>query len=149
VGLAAAWLAAAGYPVAWAPTVVVCLAVAQWLALPTPQSHRVRSAAVGGAIVAGWLALHALLGIWIEAPTVPAPMAAVVVGTMLWFVALYVVQSAIAAWPRGALARSLYPWFYAGLYLDELMTRATFRIWPIRTDVVVAGRRSSAMGGTT
>jgi NAD(P)H-quinone oxidoreductase subunit 5 len=42
------------------------------------------------------------------------------------------VQAAVRVWPRGALARGLYPWLFAGLYLDELFTRLTFRLWPAR-----------------
>ncbi len=48
------------------------------------------------------------------------------------FLALFVVQSVIAAKPGGRLARTLYPWFYAGFYLDELFTRFSFRLWPVR-----------------
>ena len=33
---------------------------------------------------------------------------------------------------HGAVASRLYPWFYAGLYLDEWFTRMTFRIWPAK-----------------
>ncbi len=33
---------------------------------------------------------------------------------------------------EGRLARALYPWLFAGLYLDERFTRFTFRVWPPR-----------------
>lgn len=46
------------------------------------------------------------------------------------FVLLFVLQTVVLLRPLGRLATSLYPWFYAGLYLDELFTRATFRLWP-------------------
>lgn len=46
------------------------------------------------------------------------------------FVLLFVLQAVVLSRPLGRLATSLYPWFYAGLYLDELFTRATFRLWP-------------------
>ena len=48
------------------------------------------------------------------------------------FALLFVVQGAVRARPQGALARGLYPWLFAGLYLDELFTRLTFRLWPAR-----------------
>jgi NAD(P)H-quinone oxidoreductase subunit 5 len=48
------------------------------------------------------------------------------------FVLLFVVQGTVRAHPQGALARNLYPWLFAGLYLDELFTRLTFRVWPAR-----------------
>jgi NAD(P)H-quinone oxidoreductase subunit 5 len=46
------------------------------------------------------------------------------------FVLLYGIQMIVRLKPMGALASALYPWLYAGLYLDELFTRATFRLWP-------------------
>ena len=46
------------------------------------------------------------------------------------FVLLYGIQIIVRLNPMGALASALYPWLYAGLYLDELFTRATFRVWP-------------------
>ncbi len=48
------------------------------------------------------------------------------------FLALFALQSVIAAQPGSRLARALYPWFYAGFYLDELFTRFSFRLWPVR-----------------
>lgn len=50
------------------------------------------------------------------------------------FTALYLLQSLILARPNHPLCRRLYPYFYAGLFLDDLFTRMTFRIWPVRTD---------------
>lgn len=52
--------------------------------------------------------------------------------TALCGVALFLIQSQIVARPDGPLARSLYPWCYAGFYLDERFTRLTFRLWPLR-----------------
>ncbi len=49
---------------------------------------------------------------------------------LIGFVLLYAIQTIIRAYPLGRLATMLYPWFYAGLYLDEIFTRATFRLWP-------------------
>jgi NAD(P)H-quinone oxidoreductase subunit 5 len=48
------------------------------------------------------------------------------------FTLLFVMQCLIRARPHGAVASRLYPWFYAGLYLDEWFTRMTFRIWPAK-----------------
>ncbi len=49
---------------------------------------------------------------------------------VICFVLLYGIQMIVRLNPTGALASALYPWLYAGLYLDELFTRATFRLWP-------------------
>jgi NAD(P)H-quinone oxidoreductase subunit 5 len=46
------------------------------------------------------------------------------------FVLLYGIQTIVRVNPLGQFATALYPWFYAGLYLDEVFTRATFRLWP-------------------
>ena len=48
------------------------------------------------------------------------------------FLALFAVQAMLARSPDGRLAKTLYPWLFAGLYLDELFTRLTFRVWPPR-----------------
>ena len=54
------------------------------------------------------------------------------VWVMACFALLFVMQCLILARPHGAVASRLYPWFYAGLYLDEWFTRMTFRIWPAK-----------------
>lgn len=63
-----------------------------------------------------------------SAPVVPALW--LVAGAGL--VALFVVKSVLESRPDGRLARALYPWLFAGLYLDELFTRIAFRVWPPR-----------------
>lgn len=59
------------------------------------------------------------------------------------FVLLFVLQAMVLLRPLGRLATSLYPWFYAGLHLDELFTRATFRLWPARHLENVESRRDA------
>ncbi len=54
------------------------------------------------------------------------------VWVMACFTLLFAMQCLILARPHGAVASHLYPWFYAGLYLDEWFTRMTFRIWPAK-----------------
>ena len=51
---------------------------------------------------------------------------------MLCFTLLFAMQCLIRTRPHGAVASSLYPRFYAGLYLDEWFTRMTFRVWPAK-----------------
>jgi len=48
--------------------------------------------------------------------------------TALGFVALFVMQAACVAAPRGRLARRMRPWIYAGLFLDETFTRLAFKV---------------------
>ena len=106
----------------------------------------VRSAGPGlrGALLSGAFALlvtslyvgwHALFGSLVatadEASLLRlAPRLAVV---LVGFAVLFGLQATMAARPDGRLARALHPVLYAGLYVDEIFTRATFRIWPARS----------------
>ena len=49
---------------------------------------------------------------------------------LVCFGLLFGIQTVIRMNPLGGIASTLYPWFYAGLYLDEIFTRVTFRLWP-------------------
>ena len=49
---------------------------------------------------------------------------------ILGFFALFAVKTALHQAPTGRLAQTLHPWLFSGLYLDELFTRLTFRLWP-------------------
>jgi NAD(P)H-quinone oxidoreductase subunit 5 len=61
------------------------------------------------------------------AATSPAwRLVVVAFGLLLWL------ELWLQARPSGRLARALQPHLFAGLYLDELFTRATFRLWPPR-----------------
>jgi NAD(P)H-quinone oxidoreductase subunit 5 len=76
----------------------------------------------------GWhLAFSALLSL--PDSQVAAPLVAWVAAC---FVLLYGVQAWLLAFPGGRLSVALYPWAYAGFYLDERFTRLTFRIWPVQ-----------------
>jgi NAD(P)H-quinone oxidoreductase subunit 5 len=66
------------------------------------------------------------------APPAAEPALALSVWVVGCFAALYVLQVWILAYPRGALSQTLYPWAYAGFYLDERFTRLTFKLWPAR-----------------
>ncbi len=48
------------------------------------------------------------------------------------FSLLFVLHAWIRAYPEGRLSQWLYPHLFAGLYLDELFTRLTFRVWPAK-----------------
>lgn len=56
-----------------------------------------------------------------------SPWAALAV--IVSFSAAFVVHAVIEAWPDGSLARGLLPWVRAGLHLDDLFVRATWRVW--------------------
>ena len=79
----------------------------------------------------------------------PLPWLSVWVGAC--FGALYLLQVWLLAYPRGVVARALYPRAYAGFYLDERFTRLTFRVWPARVAAAPASslRYSSLHAGDT
>ena len=86
-----------------------------------------------GAVVALYFGGHALA----SRVLAPVPLSAPLgherwLVLLLGFVTLFVLDTVLQARPQGRTARILRPWLFAGLYLDELFTRATFRIWPPR-----------------
>jgi len=74
----------------------------------------------------------------------PPAHTAALVFALLCFVMLHAVRTVIGVKPDGRFATSLYPWFYSGLYLDELFTRATFLIWPANQFTPATQRRDAA-----
>ena len=120
----------------WALGGILSLALAPLMAGPVWRAGGWwKLAALGGAfaIALTYFGLHAVFGRWLSADgTGAAPSMALVAWVLGCFGFLFVVQGAVRARPQGALARGLYPWLFAGLYLDELFTRLTFRLWPAR-----------------
>ncbi len=102
-----------------------------------PQALRLGGGAVGlAALYAGW---HALFSGLVPAANLSSTSDAVRIGFVsVAFLLLYGVQATIATRPKGSLARALYPACFAGFYLDEIMTRLTFRLWPPRSMAVAA-----------
>jgi len=80
-------------------------------------------------VVGLFLAWHTLFSSLL--PEHHAPQAGLVVLAALVFIAFYAAQLWIATGPRGAAADRLFGLAFAGFYLDEKMTRLTFRLWPI------------------
>lgn len=104
----------------------------------------------GRSVVVGalYLGLHSAVGALVPLPApATAPLAAIVV-VIIGFGALNVVQLLLECRPQGGLARSLQPSLYAGLYLDELFTRATFRVWPPRREQTRPSHTPAPVGRT-
>lgn len=89
------------------------------------------------AVPVTYFGLHQVFGYLVDLPQGRGPTLFDLVWVMLCFVLLFALQCLIHTRPRGGVASILYPWFYAGLYLDEWFTRATFRIWPARMSAAV------------
>ena len=87
----------------------------------------------GSAFLLGgiYFGLHAWLSTW-ASPIAQAPGMVGAVVVAMAFAALFLLQSALAIAPQGALAARLYPAFYGGLFLDEKFSRWVFRLWPLR-----------------
>lgn len=75
------------------------------------------------------------------APSNLAQQRPLLIFSVICFVLLYGIQMIVRVSPLGAIASALYSWFYAGLYLDELFTRATFRLWPANRTSKLAALR--------
>ncbi len=136
-GAALAWgFSPAQAPALWALGGILSLALAPLLAGPVLRAGGLWSLAglvAAFAVALAYFGLHAGFSRWLGITTVgAAPGLALVAWVLGCFVLLFVVQGLVRARPDGALARGLYPWLFSGLYLDELFTRLTFRLWPAR-----------------
>ena len=124
------------FPALWAMAGIVSLAISPLL---TAQALRIGglwplallAAAFGVAFA--YFGLHHAFALWVDVPKSNANVNIFnIAWVMAFFALLFALQSLIRARPHGSIATALYPWFYAGLYLDEWFTRLTFRIWPAR-----------------
>jgi NAD(P)H-quinone oxidoreductase subunit 5 len=154
VGMAVVTLAAltwgvtpAAEPAIWAMGGILALALVPLLTGPL-----LRTGAVGALVgLAGassmalaYFGLHAAFGGWLGISATDAASPLLVVWVLACFGLLFVVQGAVRIWPHGALASRLYPTLFAGMYLDELFTRLTFRLWPARVPAM-----PGTLNGTT
>jgi NAD(P)H-quinone oxidoreductase subunit 5 len=115
-------------PALWVAAGIVALALVP-MAAPAGGSGWLRGAAMAFALAALYLALHALLA-GRATPADALPAAPWWLFVALAFALLFALQCAVTSRPGGALARRLYPWFYGGLFLDERVSRAVFRLLP-------------------
>ncbi|MBC7541929.1 MAG: NADH-quinone oxidoreductase subunit L [Candidatus Sericytochromatia bacterium] len=79
------------------------------------------------ALYAGW---HALLGTFLPALGPPRPDPFRLGWVAVAFTAGYGIQAILQVAPHGRLARWLYPWAFAGFYVDDIFTLLTFTLWP-------------------
>ncbi len=81
----------------------------------------------GSLVVALYFAWHGVFAELQPMALTTSPVAAIMV--IISFTAAFVVHTSIETRPDGALARGLLPWVRAGLHLDDLFVRATWRVW--------------------
>ena len=137
-----AWTLATGAPGStspahWALAAIASLALAPLLPLPVRAGAGRPLYMLGSALAVAlaYAGLHLLAGHWMPARVeTPTGLAWLLPGLALAaFALLYLLQAKLRADPAGALSRRLHPWFYAGLFLDERLTRIAFAAWPLRT----------------
>ena len=103
-------------------------------ALGDARGNRVRWLASALVLAAAYFGWHAVFDHLVVAATgLPALLSLRVAIVALVFGLLFVLHVAMETRPEGRVARALYGPLFAGLYLDELFTRLTFRIWPARS----------------
>jgi NAD(P)H-quinone oxidoreductase subunit 5 len=113
---------------------LIALAVVPLLTRPGPPGWPgLAVGAARGLVVAllcvGW---HAAAARLVPSPSLAASSTAGWILAAAGFAGLFAVKTALAMAPQGRLARALYPWLFAGFFLDERFTRLTFRLWPPR-----------------
>lgn len=119
-----------GHPLPLMALVILTIGLAPWCMRLSGALHSLGmlTLLLGGYLLWHMAAAHVL-------GTSPAPSVlqhSLALLALLLFVSLYGLQALIIAQPNGALARRLYPLAFAGFYLDEHVTRLTFRLWPLR-----------------
>jgi NAD(P)H-quinone oxidoreductase subunit 5 len=133
---ALAWgLKPAAEPALWAVGGILTLALVPLLTGPL-----LRAGALGAlmgltsawGVALAYFGLHAVFSGWLGVSIAGTAGPGLVGWVLGCFGLLFVVQGVVRVWPQGALARWLYPTLFAGLYLDDLFTRLTFRMWPAR-----------------
>lgn len=133
VAAALAWgLRPGSEPALWAVGGVLALALAPLLSAARTAFNALVGLAAAAAVAGVYFGLHAVFGHWLGVSSGAQASGALIAWVLLCFGLLFLLQGAIQAWPQGLLARRLYPALFAGLYLDELFTRLTFRLWPAR-----------------
>ena len=147
-----AFLAAGTAPGLWALMFILALALVTLLTGTVQRAEGLwplAGPAAAFALALAYFGLHAAFGHILGNASDVAPAGWALAGSvMVCFLALFVVQGTLRARPQGALARRLYPALFAGLYLDELFTRLTFRVWPARLPAPPAARTQSQTSTT-
>lgn len=120
-------------PVFFVLTAIVAVAVTPLVARSFGSGISRAVPLLGGAIlIAGayliWHAVFEHLLVPPERPQAAGTLRIAIVSAA--FGLLFALQLALETRPNGRIARALYPPLFAGLYLDELFTRFTFRVWP-------------------
>jgi NAD(P)H-quinone oxidoreductase subunit 5 len=120
-------------PSTWGLTLLVALSLAPLvagpgsMAWPTMLRRLVDASLVVGLVVLTHRVADALVPVPAMSPwVVTLGWAAVGVASVL----LFGLKTALTLAPGSVVAERLWPWLFAGLHLDERVTRLTFMLWP-------------------
>lgn len=136
-------------PALWALAWIVSVALTTLLVNGTKHfgwRHVALVAAASAMVATLYFIAHAVM-LTLQVTPLPvrsAPSYGLVGWVIGCFSLLFVLHAWIRVYPEGRLSRWLYPHLFAGLYLDELFTRLTFRIWPAK----LASREARALAAT-
>lgn len=129
-------------PAIWVLALILALAL-----VPLVQASPLRTqlmwiaklglAAFGLALI--YFGLHVALSTWLE-PLPARPNLRLCSAVALAFAILFLLQSTIRVAPDSALVRRLYPWFYGGLFIDEMFSAIAFKLWHPPAPAAVASR---------
>ena len=124
-------------PALWALAWIVTVALTTLLVHSAPRfgwRHVALLAGTSAMVAILYFIAHAVL-LAIQVTPLPvrsAPSYALVGWVIGCFSLLFVLHAWIRVYPEGRLSQWLYPHLFSGLYLDELFTRLTFRVWPAK-----------------
>ena len=140
VGLSGAGLAMAGWETPHDAGTLVSLLVLSLALAPlfarAWMTHKWTEKMTPLLIALGLVALDAAWNALFHARVAVGGVEPLPLGRIAWvatsFTVLFVIQGVVRTAPNGATARALYPWAFAGFYVDEVFTRLTFKLWPPR-----------------
>ena len=122
-------------PAEWSAWVLVAMALSLWLPAQTNSRELLRNTVSAAALLLAYLAQKTLFAGMLPA-TADAGWSAAL-WTMLLF-ALLLAGYGLLAMHRTALSYRWRQWLFAGLYLDEWVTRTTLKLWPVTLPVTAA-----------
>jgi NAD(P)H-quinone oxidoreductase subunit 5 len=119
-------------PALWALSVIVSLAMTPLMVRSVAVNWRQFLWLCGGAlgVAALYFSWHAVFQRLLLPDAASAAPGLRLAIALAGFAALFLLYALISARPDGRLAQLLHPHLFAGLYLDELFTRLTFKLWP-------------------
>jgi|JI10StandDraft_1071094.scaffolds.fasta_scaffold108255_2 NAD(P)H-quinone oxidoreductase subunit 5 len=102
-------------------------------ALTDDFARRLRWLVAALVLAAAYFGWHAVFDRLVDVPDGPSALLPLRIAiVVVAFGLLLSLHAVMDARPSGRIARALYRPLFAGLHLDELFTRLTFRIWPAR-----------------